>query len=341
LSGPADVLLDARVTRRMSVGMAAYARELAARLPRIAPDLRFDVYRDGSNFGPDEQVMLPLYALRSKARFVHHLSVYAPLLTPAPFAITIHDLIHLRFPDQFKRSVGPYYRTVVRAVCARARIVFTDDPRTVADLERFLQVDPRKIRVVPLGVDDAFTGPLAAPAAARPYFFYAGNHRAHKNLRVLIEAWLALPEDREADLVLTGEDDLGSLGGARRRLGTLRFAGDVTTADLALLYRGAAAYVHPALCEGFGLPMLEAAAVGTPVIASEECVPAVLRAIAARFPAADAGALGGLLLAALDGPPAEAERERLRTVARFYSWDRVAASTAEVYREVLEECPSR
>ena len=119
-----DVLLDARLTLRMSVGMSAYARELAERLPRVAPDMRFDVYRRGGNFGVDEQLRLPAYALRTRPRLVHHLSVYAPLLTPRPFAITIHDLIHLRFPEQFKRSVGPYYATVVRAVCARATIVF-------------------------------------------------------------------------------------------------------------------------------------------------------------------------------------------------------------------------
>ncbi len=336
----ADVLLDARVTKRMSAGMSAYARELARRLPQIATDLSFDTVDRGGNFGIDEQVRLPLYVLRTRPRMVHHLSVYAPFWTPRPFAITIHDLIHLRFPEQFKRSVGPYYATVVRAVCARAERVITDDPRTVGDLERFLGVDPRKTRVIPLGVDDVYLAVHEPEPAPRPYFLYAGNHRAHKDLTTLVAAWQALPSDRSVDLAVTGHDDAAELR-ARRAEGEVRFLGDVTVERLARLYRGAAAYVHPARLEGFGLPMLEAAAVGTRVIASAESAPAVLAAATETFAAGDARGLSALLLRALDDPFDAARIASQRAAARPYSWDRVAASTAEVYREVLAESPSR
>jgi glycosyltransferase involved in cell wall biosynthesis len=333
-----DVLLDARLTRRMSAGMSAYARELARRLPRVAPDLTFDVYRDGGNFGYEEQIRLPLYAQRTRPRFVHHLSVYAPLWMPRPFAITIHDLIHLRYPEQFKRSVGPYYTTVVRAVCARATRVITDDARTVADLERFLGVDPRKVRVIPLGADDIFFEPHAPEDAAVPYIMYAGNHRRHKDLATLVAAWQALPAGRAVDLVVTGAADVPELGELRTS-GAIRCVGDVDAARLARLYRGAVAYVHPAWFEGFGLPMLEAAAAGTPVIAAEESLPAILAPYARTFQARDAQRLGALLQSALERPPADEERERQRAAVRSYTWDRVAAATAEVYRDALEESP--
>ena len=337
---PADVLLDARITRRMSVGMIAYANELVRRLPVVAPDLRYDVYRDGGNFGFAEHVALPRYIARTRPRLVHHLSVYAPLYDPRPYAITIHDLIHLHFPEQFKRTVGPYYQTIVRFVCARAARVLTDDPRTVVDLERFLGVDPAKVRVIPLGVEPAFLEGGPTESVERPYFLYAGNHRTHKDLQSLVSAWLALPADRAADLVLTGSADVAGLA-ATRDAGIVRFVGEVPPARLAALYRGAVAYVHPALREGFGLPMLEAAAAGTPVIASDGAVPKVLEAVTAIYPAGDAAALSALLRRALEEPADAQRRERLRATARFYTWDRTAAATAEVYREMLEESPTR
>jgi len=318
--------------------MSAYARELARRLPRVAPDLTFDVFGDGGNFGYDEQVRLPLYALRTRPRFVHHLSVYAPLWMPHPFAITIHDLIHLRYPEQFKGSVGPYYATVVRAACARATRVITDDARTVADLERFLRVNARKVRVIPLGADDVFFESHAPEDAPLPYVMYAGNHRRHKDLATLVTAWQALPAERTVDLVVTGAADIPELR-ERRANGAIRCVGDVDEARLARLYRGAAAYVHPAWFEGFGLPMLEAAAAGTQVIAAEESLPAILAPYAQTFPARDAARLAALLERALERPRIDEEREMQRAAVRSYTWDRVAAATAEVYREVLEESP--
>ena len=254
--------------------MRAYAEQLAVRLPRVAPDLRFLTLARTSALDAAEQFALPLRLRRAKPRLVHFLSVYAPLVAPRPYVITIHDLIHLRFPAHFKRTVGPYYRTIVRAVCARAARVITADERTIEDLERFLGVSARKIRVVPLGVDEAFLEDVAPEPTPRPYFIYAGNRRPHKNLATLFRAWAALPAALDVDLVLTGTDEgAGSEATPHRNGGELRFAGDVSTAELARLYRGAVALVYPSLCEGFGLPMLEAAAVGTRVIASSQAVP--------------------------------------------------------------------
>jgi glycosyltransferase involved in cell wall biosynthesis len=333
-----DVLLDVPRTRQLSVGMRAYAEELAARLPRVAPDLTFAVRPRESALGPEEQIALPLALLRARPRLAHFLSVYAPSFAPRPFVVTIHDLIHLRFPAFFKKRVGPYYATVVRAVCARAARVITDDERTIDDLGRYLGVPERKIAVVPLGVDDAFRADVEPQPHPRPYFVYAGNHREHKDLPTLFAAWEALDPALAVDLVLTGPDDLPPASRPRRARGELRFAGDVAAVDLARLYRGAAALVHPALCEGFGLPMVEAAAVGTPVIACDDALPAVLRPYAATFPARDAARASALMARALAAPGTCAEA---RTAARALTWDRCAERTAEVYRTVLAESRSR
>jgi len=278
---------------------------------------------------------LPWRLRRARPRLVHFLSVYAPLLAPRPYVVTIHDLIHLRYPEYFKRSVGPYYATVVRAVCAGAARVITDDGQTVPDLERFLGVRPAKIRVIPLGVDDAYLAAAEAEPAPRPYFLYVGNHRPHKDLPTLFAAWESLDPALEVDLYLTGPDDLAPAPARpKRALGSLRFLGDVSVERLRRLYAGALALVHPSLCEGFGLPLLEAATVGTRVIACSGAIPDPLRPYVDAFAPHDVSALAGLLANAAAKPASRQEAQRF---ARTQTWDRCAERTAEVYREVLEE----
>jgi glycosyltransferase involved in cell wall biosynthesis len=331
--------LDARMTRQLSVGMKAYASELVARLPQVAPEFAYVVFDRGGNFGWEEQVRLPIAMRRARLDLTHCLSLYAPVLVPRPSILTIHDLIHLRFPEFFKAKVRPYYETVVRYACARARCVITDDPRTVDDLARFLGVDARKVRVVPLGVGEAFLHGGQPQVGARPYLLYVGNHREHKDLPTLFEAWSALPETYGVDLYLTGPDDFDGELQRRRTAGRQIVAlGDVTVEELIGYYAGARALVQPALCEGFGLPMLEAMAVGCPVVACEDAVPRVLESAALTFAARDVAGLRAQLEMLLGD---EGQRSRLvnlgREIARTLTWDRCARATADVYQEVLEE----
>jgi len=329
------VALDVRITSHMSDGMTRYVRELAARLPVVAPDLTIVPIGAGDNFDLAEQAALPLAARRSGARLVHIPSPFVPLVPGLPFVVTIHDLIDLRYPAFGKRKVGPYYRWVVAPVARRARAVITDDEATARDLERFLGVPRAKIRIVPLGVD----GPGRVPAVrrARPYFFNVGNHRPHKNLDAIVRAWGSLPPDLPADLLLTGRDDVALP--LRRRpgdAGEVLFLGAISDADLEGYYRGAIAYVHAALCEGFGLPMLEAMRAGAPVIASHSALPTVLAPHAFAFECADVDELRTLLVRALQ------DRDRFRTAAEaaqaataYLTWERTARATADVYREFL------
>lgn len=331
--------LDARLTRQMSVGMKAYVTELTARLPRVAPEYSYVTFTSGANFGWEEQVALPLAIRRARVDAVHFLSLYVPLIPPAPSVITIHDLIHLRFPQYFKAKVRPYYQTVVRFACARAKRVITDDERTVEDLAHYLHVDPGKVRVVPLGVAEAFLQPAAPFPAPRPYLLYVGNHREHKNLPTLFDAWSGLSAQYGVDLYVTGPDDFGGELEARatpsRRIVAL---GDVDDERLIALYAGARALVAPALREGFGLPMLEAMAAGCPVVACRDAVPRVLEEAALTFPARDAAALTAALERVLADEGLRCYFVNLgRRIAETLTWDRCAAATAAVYREVLED----
>jgi alpha-1,3-rhamnosyl/mannosyltransferase len=158
-------------------------------------------------------------------------------------------------------------------------------------------------------------------------------------LATLFAAWAALDPALDVDLYLTGPDDLapGTLRPARAR-GEMRFLGDVGTERLARLYRSTLALVHPALSEGFGLPLLEASAVGARVIACADAVPGPLRPHVDTFPAKDVHALGVLMTQAVGRSP---QSEESRRFARTFSWDRCARETAGVYREVLEETRGR
>jgi glycosyltransferase involved in cell wall biosynthesis len=334
----ARVGLDARLTRQLSAGMKTYARELVTRLPRVAPEYAYVSFTEGGNFDWSEQIALPFAMRRAKLDLVHFLSQYVPVLLPARFVVTIHDLIHLRFPDHFKSKVRPYYATVVKRACALAKRVITDDERTVADLSSFLMIKPEKVRVVPLGVSEIFRRPVTPHSASRAYLLYVGNHRRHKDLATLFDAWAALPDAWQVDLYLTGPDDFG--GELQRRSSPMRAIialGDVTTERLATYYGGASALVQPALREGFGLPMLEAMSVGCPVVACESAIPGPLASAAFTFGPHDVGGLR-LVLEQLLGDRGLRLRaiEKGRDAAQGLTWDRCARATADVYREVLE-----
>jgi glycosyltransferase involved in cell wall biosynthesis len=331
----ADVALDARETSHASAGMLAYVRALRELLPRVAPDLRVVEFGGGDNFDLAEQVGMPLALARLRPCLAHFPTPFVPRVVPAPHVVTVHDVIDLEFPQYAKRKVGPYYRHVVAPVLRSARAVITDDDATVALLERYLRVDPARVRVIPLGVDAP--DPLPPPVVrARPYLFYAGNHRPHKDLATLVAAWASLPDGDAVDLVITGPE-APALRHVRHPRGELVFAGDVGADEIWRLHRGALAYVHPALREGFGLPLLEALRAGTPVIAADTATPAVLKPYVRRYAAHDAVALRALLLRAVEQPDElRASAHHAREATAHLTWERTVRATADLYRELLD-----
>jgi glycosyltransferase involved in cell wall biosynthesis len=332
-----DVALDARITPRMSAGMRAYVRALLEGLPRVAPDVRVHAVGRGLNFGLAEQIELPAEITRLAPALTHYPTIYAPLRRRRPYVAMVHDLIHLQFPQLFSPAAAVFYELVAAPMLRRAALLLMSDERTAEACERLLRVPRERCRIVPLGYDPALLAAAAPLAPARPFALYAGNHRPHKNLAVLYEAWAGLPDAIELDLVLTGPPDPQAAERYRRRSGVLQFLGTIDDAELAARYRGATAYVHPALAEGFGLPMLEATVLGTPVIASRTALPGLLAPYAATFAPHDSLGLRALLTDVAANPaPHRRRAAEGSAVARAYTWDRFAAATAAVYREVVD-----
>ena len=324
------VVLAARPTTRASAGMRAYTRALLERLPRVAPDVELV---------PVESPLAlhPLALRTARPQLVHLPYLEAAPLVPRPYVAMVHDLLHLRFPHLYSRTTALYWRLFALPLYRNATRLLVSDPRVADDCVALLGVPPDRIRVVPLGYDEALLA--AAPwEAARPYAFYAGNHAPHKDLGTLYAAWAALPEEIPLDLVLTGRDEPAVRSRYVRTNGAIAFLGDVDDATLARRFRGALAYVQPSLAEGFGIPALEAAAGGTPVLATATSVPAAVAPYARTFAPGDASALAALLAEVARGPArARARAAEGAVMLRAYTWDRFAASTAAVYREVV--CP--
>lgn len=333
------IALDVRCGRHISVGMRTYIHEVSARLPQVAPQYHYLRYDRGENLGYADQVILPLRIALDRVDLTHYMAHYVPMLAGGRFVFTIHDLIHLRFLKFFRAYIGPYYMSVVRRACRLAARIITSDDRTVEDLTYFFKIDPAKIVVVPLAPRERFFDPAPPFRGERPYLLNVGNHREHKDIPTLLEAWSSLPPSYEVDLYLTGPDDFG--GELQRRSNATRRAvalGDVDDDTLASYYAGAQALVHPSLLEGFGLPFVEAMAQGCPVIATTTSIPRPVAEAALTFAPRDVEGARAQIVRLLDDQALRgALVERGRIAVSALSWQRTARETAAVYDDVLRE----
>ena len=290
-------------------------------------------------------------ARRDRAQLFHAPHYVCPPVLACPAVVTIHDLIHLRFPDWRGRPLAPLYaRVMLRLAVWRAARVITVSESTRRDLERWLRARPERIRVIPNGVAPHF-GPAADPVAlqaglgklglAAPYLLFVGNPMPHKNLPRLLDAFARLPAELGA-LVVAGVrpaarpalDRAVETRGLRARVTV--FA-PLPEALMPLLYQGASLLVIPSLWEGFGLPALEAMACGTPVVASDRgALPEVIGDAGVLVDPTNVDALREAMYnLAVHTPLRAALRAAGLVRARAFSWRHAAEATVGVYREAL------
>ncbi len=294
------------------------------------------------------QLGLPVRLLADRASVLLSPVPEGTLLAPVPQVIVVHDLIPLHLPGSFPRQYL-YFRHVVPRILRSSRAIVTDSESTRRDVVSFYGVDASRVSVVPCGYDRArFRVGLDASAVKdkhglERYVLFVGNLFPHKNLPVLFEAFALLARRFPHALVIAGRKDARyypSLAAQARALGAadrVRFLDYVPSEDLPALYAGADALVLPSLYEGFGLPVLEAMACGTPVIASRAgSLPEATGDGAVLVESSDVRALAAAMEAVLSDP---GERERLRhrgfaQVARF-GWERTALEMLEVLRAAV------
>ena len=194
----------------------------------------------------------------------------APLVDRCRSIITVHDLIPLRFGDRFSPLTN-YHRYYVPRVLKRALHILCDSTATADDLTNLMGVPVEKITPVLLAYDSDRFRNLEMPQGN--YFFYIGRHHPYKNLERLIDAFAQI-DDRDVELWIAGPPDrryTPQLESQAQELDVgnrVKFLGYVDEEKLPVLLNQAIALVMPSLWEGFGLPVLEAMACGTPVVTS-------------------------------------------------------------------------
>jgi glycosyltransferase involved in cell wall biosynthesis len=328
------VIVDADVLGRRRTGDETYVEQLLRALPSVAEDLRIAAIARDATLVPDgvEPIVLQarsqelrmsvgvprlLHRLRpALAHFVHSL----PLRCPAPAVLTVQDLSWERDPSVFGFWDLLTFKIFVRRSVRRARHVFAISERTKRDLIELYRTPAAKITVTPLAPDPAFR-----PAQEHDSFLlFVSAIEPRKQPLAAIDAANAVGRK----LVVVGPPRDADLAAELTRRGA-DVRGYVPKDELVRLYQSAACLVFPSRYEGFGLPVVEAMACGTPVVAAPE-------------PALEEVAGGAAIFTddlAEGVRRALAERERLSAAgldrAKAFSWRETARLTADVYRRML------
>ena len=252
-------------------------RETGADLVPAAPNFTRVPQPVRATFRPGrllwEQTGLPLAALRLELDVLFNPGFTAPLFCPCPQVTVFHDLQHKRHPENFRWFDLPFWRFFLYWSAQVSRTVLADSEATAADLRAWYRLPEAKLRVVPLGVDEAFFG-IAARRRPEPFLLAVSTLHPHKNLDGLLRAFAefrrAHPQFR---LVVCGihgffSRELQALRESLALEDAVEFPGWVAREALYELYATAWAFVYPSLFEGFGLPVLEALAAGVPTACS-------------------------------------------------------------------------
>ena len=268
--------------------------------------------------------------------------------------MTVHDLIHLKRPEHATLAKRLYATTMLRRALRAARFVLTVSEAVRSDLVDFAPGCAGKVRVVPNGVEARFLSPVPQAERERvrraagldaPWVLFLGNDKPHKNLGGLLAAFARLVRSGLPHrLVLAGgaaerRAERAAAAAAAGVAGRVVDLGVLPDADVLPLLAGASALAMPSFLEGFGLPVLEAQAVGTPVACSPRGGLAEAAGDAALFaepddPAALAEALRRILT---DEGLAARLSARGRERARAFTWEAAYETVASAWRDAAEE----
>ncbi len=262
-----------------------------------------------------------------------------------PQITVVHDLLPLYYPAEYPRQQY-YFRSLVPRVLQSSRVIVADSESTRRDVVQSYGVAPDKVRVIYPGYDPANYatngGDRSPGATAGSYVLYVGNLLPHKNLLCLLDALAILRRRQPVRLVIRGDGQPNYARAVRRRVETLGLTGAVSFQgyaaedELRQLYAGAACLVLPSLREGFGLPVLEAMACGTPVVTSaSSSLPEVGGDAALRVDPHDAIDLADAMYRVLtEAHLREDLIERGLKWVRGFSWRRTAEQMSRLIDEV-------
>ena len=301
------------------------------------------------------QTQAPRALRRLRADVVHFTNGMVPLACPVPTVVTIHDMSLTMFPGYHPLRRVLLNRPLVNLAARRADAIITVSEAARQDIVRIYRVAPSRVHVVHEAAAPAFRvihDPFELRRVreryglAERFILYVGTIEPRKNLPTLIEAFARrrTAGDLPHQLVCAGpygwlSDDIEELIDRLRVRDAIRFVGYVPFTDLPAIYNLAEMFVFPSVYEGFGLPVIEAMACGTPVVIGN--VPALTEVggcAVAVVPDLNVPSLGDMLVAlGEDRTRREDLTQRGLERARSFSWDRAAVETLQVYRAAVSD----
>jgi glycosyltransferase involved in cell wall biosynthesis len=367
------IAIDARKLRDFGIG--TYLRNILIELSRLDRETDYivlcrpDDVESGDVLGRNfrmvpetaptysiaEQFRIPLSLARERVRLVHEPHYVLPPLVRCRSVVTIHDCIHLMFPQYLPSKLAHVYaKGSMWAAAHKADRILTVSEASKRDILRFFDVPPEKVAVIYNAIDERFLAPANAERMElvrqryqldHPFVLYVGNIKPHKNIERLIDAFgrarSQCPDDLK--LVIIG-DEISKYPGLRQSVHKhkldkhVRFLGFQPMETLAAFYRLARAFVFPSLYEGFGLPPLEAMACGSPVVTSNvSSLPEVAGGAALLVDPYDADAIAGGIVQAVTDETLRADLiTRGLDRARSFSWPQSVRKIHEIYMQVAK-----
>ena len=345
--------------KKTGIGVAAY--NLVEAMQKEARDIRFLLYssgRPGMNTPRRilwESAEIPLRALKDRPDLVYSPGFAPAFCSPVPQVVTVHDLIGLAWPGNQRAFSGWYWSRWLPAAVRRASCIVASSESTRSDLRKFLNIDEKRVRVVPLGVHPSFRK-LDDPARVRavlekyglkePYMISVSTLEPRKNHLRLLQAYEKLKKAGRAGFSLA---IIGKPGGAEQALwrfvkekdlgSSVHFLGYVEHEELICLYNAAMGYAMISLYEGFGLPVLEAMSCGLSGICSDSSsLPEVAGDTALSV---DPGSVDGITRAleafSQDAPRRAALAQAASQRSKTFSMAQCAQQMIEVFRNEFQK----
>lgn len=367
------IALDARLTYYTQGGISQYIRQLTRHLPAIDPENEYLILhsrkdRETLAMPPNahrvdcwtpahhmlERTTLTMELVSRRPHLLHSLDFIPPRGGPWNSIITIHDLTFMHYPDFLTREAQRYYNGQIRAAVQRADAILADSEATRQDILDLLHVQPASVTTVHLAPHPRFQKqPSSKVAALRrrlrlptEYLLFVGTFEPRKNVAGLLHAYAAMRTDLPDApcLVLAGSpgwlfDDTKLLVEELGLHQFVSFLPNLPSRDLPTLYTGAILLILPSHYEGFGFPVLEAMACGTPaVIANRASLPEIAGGAALQCNPNDPDSISHAMQLLLGNSSKRAElREKGFARVREFSWASCCDKTLAVYQSVLDK----
>ena len=361
------LVFDMTFPRRLKTGTTTYANELVAAMGKretfhvscvAEPPLkhRHGVWKiwNGIKNLVWTQVVLPVRLYFMRADLLHAPSFFAPVFCPCPIVLTVFDTLYLTQSQHYRdRLFSIYMRSFTFLAVKKAAVVCTISNVSRDEIVSAYRIPRDRVRVTYLGVNPSFRLQTDTELAAlrdkyalkRPYFLFVGAWEPRKNLPRLIEAFILFRKDTGADYELilvgpkgSGEAEVNRLLDDPEIAASVRYLGFLPEEDKPGIYAAADALTFPSLGEGFGLPIVEAFASGTPVLTSNvSCMPEVAGDAALFFNPEDIADIARTMKMVMQPALRHELREKGLSRARMFTWDNMATETEKAYVEAMRK----